>query len=70
MSSTLTIRLSAELAEWLKKTSIKRRVARGCIVREELERARKQESKPWMRLAGDIKGGPRDVSMRKGFSPK
>jgi len=39
-------------------------------VRRELERARKQAAKPWMRLAGDLKDGPRDLSMRKGFPPK
>jgi len=70
MSNTLTIRLPEDLAQWLEETSRKSGMARGQIVRRELERARKQAVKPWMRLAGDLKDGPRDLSMRKGFSPK
>jgi hypothetical protein len=70
MGNTLTIRLPEDLAQWLEETSRKSGVARGQIVRQELERARKQAAKPWMRLAGDLKDGPRDLSMRKGFSPK
>ena len=70
MSNTLTVRLPEDLAEWLGEVSRKSGLARGQIVRRELERARKQAAKPWMRLAGSIQGGPADVSMRKGFSPK
>jgi hypothetical protein len=70
MGNTLTIRLPEDLAQWLEETSRKSGMARGQIVRRELERARKQAAKPWMRLAGDLKDGPRDLSMRKGFSPK
>jgi hypothetical protein len=34
-----------------------------------LEKARlSAESKPYMRLAGSIRGLPRDLSQRKGFS--
>ena len=40
----------------------------GCIVRKQLQRAKKeQDSRPYMRLAGVIKG-PRDLSARKGYS--
>jgi hypothetical protein len=70
MGNTLTIRLPEDLAQWLEETSRKSGMARGQIVRRELERARKQAAKPWMRLAGDLKDGPPDLSMRKGFSPK
>jgi predicted transcriptional regulator len=70
MGNTLTIRLPEDLAEWLEETSRKSGHSRGAIVRQELERARRNTQKPWMRLAGDLKDGPRDLSMRKGFSPK
>ena len=68
MGNTFTVRLPEDLALWLEETSRKSGLTRGGIVRRELERARQQADKPWMRLAGSIKGGPSDVSMRKGFS--
>jgi hypothetical protein len=67
MGNTLTVRLSDELAEWLSDTGRKTGVSRGRIVREELERARKSERQPFLRLAGAI-DGPKDLSTRKGFS--
>jgi len=70
MGNALTVRLPRELAEWLEETSRKSGLPRGEIVRRELERARKGGEKPWMRLAGSIKGGPPDVSMRKGYARK
>jgi len=70
MGNMLTIRLPQDLAEWLDETSRKSGLSRGLIVRRELERARKASDKPWMRLAGDIKNKPPDLSMRKGFSRK
>jgi hypothetical protein len=70
MDNTLTIRLPRELAEWLEERSEKSGRPRGEIVREVLEGARRQGEKPWMRLAGVIKGGPADVSMRKGYARK
>ena len=73
MGNTLSIRLSKDLAEWLEETSRKTGRTRGCIVRTELERARKSPAnpneKPFMRWAGAIEG-PKDLSMRKGFSRK
>jgi hypothetical protein len=69
MGNAITIRLPRELAEWLEETSRKSGQSRGEIVRRELERARKQGAKPWAHLVGDMEG-PRNLSMRKGFSPK
>lgn len=70
MGNTLSVRLPQDLADWLDETSRKSGLSRGLIVRRELERARKAMDKPWMRLAGDIKNKPPDLSMRKGFSRK
>lgn len=71
MSHTLTVRLDPDLAAWLEHEAQRTGVSQGKIVREQLERARASaSSKPFMRLAGIVRGGPRDVSTRKGFSRK
>jgi predicted transcriptional regulator len=69
MSNTLTVRLPEDLAEWLDQTAQRSGVPRSRIVRTELEKARKSAKQPFLRLAG-IVDGPRDLSMRKGFSKK
>jgi predicted transcriptional regulator len=69
MSNTLTIRIPDDLAQWLDETARKAGVPKGRIIREELERARKSEGRPFMRLAGVI-DGPVNLSSRKGFSRK
>ncbi len=69
MSNTITVRLPEDLAEWLAETARRTGVPVGRIVREQLERAKnEQDERPYMRLAGKIKGLPRDLSTRKGFS--
>jgi hypothetical protein len=69
MGHTLTIRLDSDLAEWLERESRRTGVAQGKIVRDQLERAKASAStQSFMRLAGSVRGGPRDVSTRKGFS--
>lgn len=69
MSNTLTIRLPEGLRRWLKETARKTGLPVGQIVRDQLERAKAEaDDRPWMRLAGSIKGLPRDLSSRKGFS--
>ena len=71
MSHTLTIRLTEELVEWLRETSRRTGIPVGRLVREQLESAKSQGGKQrFMRHAGVIKGGPADVSSRKGFSRK
>jgi metal-responsive CopG/Arc/MetJ family transcriptional regulator len=67
MSTTITVRLPANLAEWLDAASRKAGVSRSRIVREQLQLARKQEKRPFLRLAGAM-DGPTDLSSRKGFS--
>ena len=69
MSHTLSVRLTAKVAEWLEETATRMGVSQGRIVREQLERAMENSEPPFMRLAGSVKG-PRDLSQRKGFSRK
>ena len=67
MGNTITIRLPDDLAGWLSATARKTGVPKGRIVREQLEKARREEERPFMRLAG-AGTGPADLSRRKGFS--
>ena len=69
MSNTLTVRIPEDLAEWLDQAARASGVSRGRIVRMELERARKSDKRPFLRLAGTVEGPP-DLSTRKGFSRK
>jgi len=69
MSNAITVRLPEDLAEWLDQTARKTGVPKGRIVREELEKGRSSEQRPFLRLAGTV-SGPEDLSMRKGFSRK
>ncbi len=69
MSNTLTVRIPSDLAEWLDQTARNTGVPKGRIVREQLEKARKDTEKPFLRLAGAI-DGPSDLSTRKGFSKR
>jgi len=66
----LSIRLPEELAAWLRQSAHRSGVPQGQIVREQLERARAEAVNPkaFMRHAGAFRGGPRTLSLRKGFS--
>lgn len=69
MSNTLTIRLTDELLSWLKETSRATGVPVGRLVRQHLETAKTSRgNQRFLRLAGAFKGGPTNVSSRKGFS--
>lgn len=69
MGHTITVRLEKDLAEWLARESDKTGVSQGKIVRDQLEKAKAAASaQSFMRLAGTVRGGPRNVSTRKGFS--
>ncbi len=69
MSHTITIRLNNDLAEWLEQTATKTGMSQGQLVREHLERAKSRGGgQPFMRLAGSIKGRPKDLSKRKGYT--
>ena len=68
MSHTTTIRLTDELAAWLDEVATRTGLSRSRIIRDQLERARAgAQGRSFMRLAGVVRG-PKDLSMRKGFS--
>jgi predicted transcriptional regulator len=70
MSTTLSIRLPDDLAEWVKTTADRTSQTQGEVVRQELERARQAAAdKPWMKFAGVVRG-PRDLSSREGFDKR
>ncbi len=69
MRNTISLRLPDELADWLKNTAAKLGVSQGRLIRDQLEKARMPEDRPFLRLAGKISGDP-GLSMRKGFSKK
>jgi hypothetical protein len=73
MSNTLTIRLPEELLERLREESLRTGLPLGRVVRQSLEATLSadrsgNESNPLLKYAGVIKGGPRNLSSRKGFS--
>ncbi len=69
MSNTLTIRLPEDLLERLREKSRRTGLPVGRVVRQAVESALSREEKnPLLEFAGVIKGGPRNVSSRKGFS--
>ena len=69
MRNAITVRLPEELAEWLESAAAKAGVSQGSIIRDQLEKARTLEDRPFLRLAGKISADPR-LSLRKGFSKK
>ena len=69
MSTTLTIRLPEDLAEWVEKKTAATGRSRGSLVKEALERVRRAEHQPFMKLAGAVEGAS-DLSSRRGFSRK
>lgn len=70
MSNTITLRVPKTLAAWLQEKSARIGVPQSQIIREQLERLRAADAgeKKFMRLAGCIRSGPRNLSTRKGFA--
>ena len=69
MGNTLTVRLPKELLQRLREVSRRAGLPVGRVVRESLETTLPQEDgNPLLRFVGVIKGGPRNLSSRKGFS--
>ena len=67
MSNTLTIRLPEELNHWLESEARLTGIAKGRIVREQLELLRtKTMRQPFLDLAGSIEGTP-ELSTKRGF---
>ncbi len=69
MRKTITVRVPDELADWLSTTAEKTGMPQGWIVREQLERARRAEKRPFLGLGGAV-DGPAGLSQRKGFARK
>jgi predicted DNA-binding protein len=69
MGNTITVRLPQELIDRLRQKSRRTGLPVGRVVRQAVESSLSREEKnPLVEFAGVIKGGPRDVSSRKGFS--
>jgi hypothetical protein len=68
MGQTITFRPTKKLAAWIDEVSKRTGLSQGQIIRTQLEQARSGDARKFMRLAGIIRGGPRDLSTRKGFS--
>jgi hypothetical protein len=68
MGHTITVRLTKELAAWLKTAVAKSGVSQGKLIRDQLEKSKAGSgAQAFMRLAGSVRG-PKDLSTRKGFS--
>ena len=69
MSNTLTVRLPEELLNRLREKARRTGLPMSQMVRQSLEASLNGGgNQAWREFAGIIKGGPRDVSSRKGFS--
>jgi hypothetical protein len=73
MSNTLTLRLPEELLEQLRERARRTGLPMGQLVRHALETLFAEDrpvngNQAWRKYVGIIKGGPRNVSTRKGFS--
>lgn len=69
MSNTLTVRLPEDLLERVREVSRRTGLPVGALVRDALETSlSRHKENPLLKFAGVIKGGPRNVSSRKGFS--
>lgn len=67
MSNSISIRLPAELDQWLEEESRKTGLPKGRIVRQHLEASRTRKSRqPFLDLAGSIEGKPA-LSRKRGF---
>jgi hypothetical protein len=72
MGQTITFRPTRKLAEWIESAAEQMGVSQGQFIRSHLEQAREGDRtcKKFVRFAGVIRNGPRDLSTRKGFSKK
>jgi hypothetical protein len=73
MGNTLSIRLPEELLERLREKARRTGLPVGRVVRQYVESglskdAPASKNQAWRKYVGIIKGGPKDVSTRKGFS--
>ncbi len=69
MSHTVTVRLSEDLANWLREIARTRGLSQSQIIKDQLEKARQgAPDRSFMKSAGSIRDLPRDLSQRKGYS--
>jgi len=69
MSHTVTVRLPEDLGNWLQDIARAQGISQSQIIKDQLEKARQAASvRPFMKLAGSVRGLPRDLSQRKGYS--
>jgi predicted DNA-binding protein len=66
MRRTNSVRLPEDLAEWLQLAAVRTGRSQGTIIREQLEKARGEDERPFMRLAGRV-AGPVQLYSRKSF---
>ena len=67
MSSTVTVRLPQDLADWLRENARRRGLSQSQIINDHLEKARNgAPTRAFMSLAGTV-DGPKDLFQRKGF---
>ena len=67
MHDTLTIRLPEDLGRWLEEEARRTGMAKGRIVRDQLENLRAgRVRQPFLALAGSVEG-PAGLSRKKGF---
>ena len=64
MGQTITFRPTKKLAGWIEQAAAQIGVSQGQLIREQLEQCAHGDrtSKKFMRIAGIIRGGPRDLS--------
>jgi hypothetical protein len=72
MGQTITFRPTKKLAGWIEVTAAQMGVSQGQFIRSHLEHAQSGDrgAKKFMRLAGAVRNGPRNLSTRKGFVKK
>jgi predicted transcriptional regulator len=71
MKKTLTVRLPEELLDRLREMSKLSGVPMARMARQSLEEAlERKTNEAWRKYVGIIKGGPPDISSRKGYSRK
>lgn len=69
MLKKVNVRLPKDLYERVRRASRLTGLSMSRVVRNSLEKAFAQETEaPWRKFAGIVKGGPPDLSFRKGFS--
>ena len=73
MSNTLTVRLPDDLLKRLRDKSRRSGLPVNQVVRQFVENGLSQDApaeqnQAWRKYIGIIKGGPKDLSSRKGFS--